>query len=75
MSLACLLSSSSSSRGEEEEEGDARMAIIEDDLVDPLHIKHHNRTFIHMAMIASNVRFEYEYGGRTNIVKNLGNLV
>ena len=51
------------------------MAIIEDDLVDPLHIKYHNRTFIHMAMIASNVRFEYEYGGRTNIVKNLGNLL
>jgi hypothetical protein len=52
---------------------DARLAIIDDDLVDPLHIKYHNESFIHMAMIATNVKFEYDYGGKTSIVRNLGN--
>ena len=48
------------------------MVVFGDDLVDPRHIKYHHKTFVHMAMIATNVRMEYEQGGKTNMVKNLG---
>jgi hypothetical protein len=48
------------------------MAIVEDDLVDPRHIKYTDRSFLHMAMIASNVKLEYDFGGKTSIVHNLG---
>jgi hypothetical protein len=65
--LSWLLGSSWSSNQE-----DARMAIVEDDLVDPRHIKYTDRSFLHMAMIASNVKLEYDFGGKTSIVHNLG---